>query len=460
MAGASALDILINELTQSADADVLLSESMTLDPRKVMRVPVRYRIIALGFVKRLTLKELNEKLLAAGCAQLYARSTWEASLIYAFHNGLSYTQWRELKDWCGAFLHTRTLEDRIFGNRTISMQDLKAYLAANSDEAGMAFETAQVTQRMQRRLLEAASGSGGFEAFLEENIRAFSPVREKTRYYFCKYLYYDLLTKIEAFLKAVQKGAAAEDAYALLTMFKGVQTLKRKKMTLDEIRAFLMQTDVSCGGIFDAFNYYYFEYVSSDWMDVLIETCGSLESLPSKERKRLAESLRRSEPKRFAGLDDTTILREKQAEAEAREDEMDRVYALSGSDRGYQRNRSGENAIRKYIKGELDLDRTTLICFLLFFGNDSDLSAENAICEDRLNAVLRSCGFPPLRPEDEFDSFVLGYLEADDPTEFLMEEVANRAMEEENFYLYRVYNLSSSYREDFEKLINDARSKK
>ena len=138
---------------------------------------------------------------------------------------------------------------------------------------------------------------------------------------------------------------------------------------------------------------------------------------------------------------------------------MDRIYALEGSDRGYQRNRSGENAIRKYIKGELDLDRTTLIAFLLFFGNDSDLSAENAICEERLSAVLRSCGFPPLRPEDDFDSFVLGYLEADDPTEFLMEEVTNRALEEENFYLYRVYNLSSSYHEDLEKLVNDTRSK-
>jgi hypothetical protein len=46
----------------------------------------------------------------------------------------------------------------------------------------------------------------------------------------------------------------------MLTMFKGVQTLKRRKMTPNEIREFLMQTDISCGGIFDAFNYHYFEY--------------------------------------------------------------------------------------------------------------------------------------------------------------------------------------------------------
>ena len=460
MAGSSAFDILINELQQNADVDTLLAESMTLDPHKVMRIPLRYRIIALGFVKHYSLTELNEKLLGAGCAQLYARSMREASLIYAFHNGMSYQPWRQLSAKCEALLESRTPADRFFLNRTVSMQDLTDYLAANSDETSLELETGKVTQRMQRRLLEAASGSETFEAFLEENIRAFSPVREKTRYYFCKYLYFDLVTKIESFLSALRSGAPSEEAYAQLAMFKGVQTLKRKKMTPDEIRAFLMQTDISCGGVFDAFNYHYFEYVSSDWMDVLIEYCGALTALPEKDRKRLAASLRKSDPKSFGALSDGQILQKKQEEAEARERELDRAYALDGADRGYQRNRSGENAIRKYIKGELDLDRTTLICFLLFFGSDCELSPENAIHENRLNAVLRSCGFPALRPEDEFDSFVLGYLDADDPTEFLMEEVTNRALEEENFYLYRVYNLSSSYREDFEKLINEARSKK
>ena len=460
MAGSSAFDILINELQQDADVEMLLAESMTLDPHKVKRIPLRYRIIALGFVKHYSLEELNEKLLGAGCAQLYARSIREASLIYAFHNGMSYREWRQLSAKCDALLESRSPEDRFFSNRTVSMQDLTDYLAANSDETGFKLETGKITQRMQKHLLEAASGSESFEAFLEENIRAFSPVREKTRYYFCKYLYFDLLTKIDAFLAAMQSGMPSEEAYALLAMFKGVQTLKRKKMMPDEIRDFLMHTDISCGGVFDAFNYHFFEYVSSDWMDVLIEYCGTLTSLPEKEKKRFADSLRKSDPKLYGTLDDEQILLKKQSEIEASEHELDRAYSLDGTDRGYQRNRSGENAIRKYIKGELDLDRTTLICFLLFFGSDSELSEENEIHENRLNVVLRSCGFPPLRPEDEFDSFVLGYLEADDPTDFLMEEVTNRALEEENFYLYRVYNLSSSYREDFEKLINGARRTK
>ena len=108
MAGSSAFDILINELQQNADVDTLLAESMTLDPHKVMRIPLRYRIIALGFVKHYSLTELNEKLLGAGCAQLYARSMREASLIYAFHNGMSYQQWRQLSAKCEALLESRT----------------------------------------------------------------------------------------------------------------------------------------------------------------------------------------------------------------------------------------------------------------------------------------------------------------------------------------------------------------
>jgi len=146
MAKASAFDTLVNELQQSADVDMLLKESMTLDPRKVQRIPIRYRIIALGFVKRFTLDALNEKLLSAGCAQLYARSTTEASLIYAFHNGLSYPEWRQLLRKCESLLETRMLENRFFRNRTISMQDLTDYLEANSREAGPALETAQLTQ--------------------------------------------------------------------------------------------------------------------------------------------------------------------------------------------------------------------------------------------------------------------------------------------------------------------------
>lgn len=460
MSGSSVLDIMVSELQQNADPEMMLRESRTLDPGRVSKIPLRYRIIALGFAKRYSLAELNSKLLSMGCAQLYARSLWEASLIYAFQNGMSYTEWKKLHDICESFIQSKAVEDLFFRNRSIRMQDLVEYLNANSDESRLSLNTGQLTRKMQDRLLDAATGNVSFERFLEENIRSFSLVREKTRYYFCKYLYFDLLSKIDSFLSFHDSGSESDEQYAILTMFKGIQTLKRKKMTPEEIRSFLMQTDISCGGIFDAFNYHYFEYISLDWLDVLIEYCGSLEALPEKQKRRLAEALRKSDPRMYGNLSDTEILRIKQTEAEAREEEMDLAFSLDGSDRGYQRNRSGENAIRKYIKGELDLDRTTLICFLLFFSEDAKLPPGEAINETRLNAVLRSCGFPALRPEDEFDSFVLGYLDSDDPVEFLMEEVTNRALEKENFYLYRVYHLSTSYHRDFDSLTQDSKEKR
>ena len=48
---------------------------------------------------------------------------------------------------------------------------------------------------------------------------------------------------------------------------------------------------------------------------------------------------------------------------------------------------------------------------------------------------------------------MLQYLDEADPDSFLMEEVTNSALDEENFYLYRMYQASTSYSEELEKLI-------
>ena len=53
-------------------------------------VPLCYRLIVLGFVKKMSPAELNEKLTEQGSPRLYSRNFWEATLIYAFLNGLSY----------------------------------------------------------------------------------------------------------------------------------------------------------------------------------------------------------------------------------------------------------------------------------------------------------------------------------------------------------------------------------
>ncbi len=439
--------ILMNELGQAADATSLLEESMSLNTDRIRKVPLRFKVIAYGFLKHLTLEELNEKLLENGCARLYARSLYDASLIYAFRNGAPYERWKELYTVAERF--AREQASPYFNERSVHFSELERYVLENSDAYGRTLHTATLTRQMEQRIVDAAAGQLDFESFLRENFRAFSQVREKSRYYFCKYLYYNLSQRIETYLQAVPQD---EEAFSILQPFKGIQELRRKKHTQEEVRAFLHKTELSCGGIFDAFNEMFFEYISSDWITVLSEAFGTLLDLPEKDRHRIAASFRRQDPKTYASLSDSEILQRKQKEIDRREEDLDEAFALEGGSRGYQKNRSGENAVRNYIKGTLDLDRTTLVCFLLFFGKDTSFSEDLAITEARLNAILSACGFPVLRPEVEFDSFVLGYLDSDDPVDFLMQQVTNFALEEENFYLYRVYNLSTSYQKEMEKM--------
>lgn len=92
-----AFDTMVEEIMHDETDEWMLHECMSLDAERVRKIPIRYRIIALGFIRQYTLDELNEKLKAEGFAQLYSRSVWETSLIYAFKNGLSYQEWKNLQ---------------------------------------------------------------------------------------------------------------------------------------------------------------------------------------------------------------------------------------------------------------------------------------------------------------------------------------------------------------------------
>lgn len=448
----SAFDTIIAEVMSDAGSSFLLEESMSKDIEKINRVPLRYRIIALGFVRHFTLEELNERLVQAGCAKLYSRSIWEAGLIYAFLHRMSYSEWKELQQICLTFRDEQDPSNGYFQSNTISMEELRRYLEDNSTEDDQIFRTRHLTRFLQNRIEQTAVGQESFRQFLAENVQAFSSVREKTRYYFCKYLYYMLVFRAEQYAAALEKGLLVEDAFSDVLVFKGYSQLKRKKHTPQEAKDFLMNADLSCGEIFDAFNYFYFEYVSLDWMQVLLEYYGNIASLPDSAKQTLAEHLRRYDPTQYEAMSDEQVLDVLQEAIDADEKAMDELYSLDGSNRGYQHNRSGENTIRKYIRGSLDIDRTTLICFLLFFGNGTELPENDRITRGRLTDILLECGFPGLREEDDFDYFVIQYLDAEDPVGYLMEEVTNYAFQEENFYLYRVYQSSVSYNDYFEKL--------
>jgi len=448
----SAFDHIISGLMADEKGAEMLAESLKFDASSMGRIPLRYRIIALGFVRRMTLDELNGKLEENGCARLYARSMLEAGLIYAFLHRLSYEEWKHLQEKCGKIRTSTENQDRFFKSASVGMDGLKAYVYANSEDEEFELATLHLTRMLEARIAEAATGRGGFEAFLTENIRAFSNVREKTRYYFCKYLYFALKTAEERYLSALEDGSTPEAAAQYLTLFKGITPLVRKKMTLEERKAFLDGCGISCGAVFDDFSYFFFEYVSLDWVQVLAEYYGSLPEMPKKEKAKAAEALKREFPKKYKGMPDEEIIRSRQQELDEEEEKEDEAYALDSKGRGYQKNRAGENTIRKYIKGTLDIDRTTLVCFLLYFDERADLPEEMKITPDRLTEILLSCGFPGLRMTDDFDLFVLGYLDAEDKAEYLIQEVTNYALDNENFYLYYFYRNSSSYYEDFEKL--------
>lgn len=455
----SAFDIIVSDLMHDMGSTELLEESMSLDLGRVSKVPLRYRIIALGFVRNYSLEEVNAKLTEAGCARLYARSLWEASLIFAFMHRLSYEEWKKLHEICNDFLKEKEVESPYFRSGKISLKELAEYIKENSDAAEAGFATKHLTRMIEKRLETTEPGEQMFRDFLISNMEAFTTVREKTRYYFCKYLYFMLQARIARYLDGVEAGDS-EDLEAELVVFKGISELKRKKFTCGEAREILEQADISCGGIFDEFNYFYFEYISLDWMEVLLEYYGNVRSLPASKKTTLAQSLRKYDPKMYDSESDEAVLETLAGQMEKEEKELDEIYSLEGSSRGYQRNRSGENTIRKYIKGSLDIDRTTLVCFLLFFNselqdlalNEDLLSEVECITEFRLDQILTECGFPGLRKDDDFDLFVIRYLSSDDPETYLMEEVTNYALMEENFYLYRVYQSSVSYHSEFEKL--------
>lgn len=444
----SVFDTMIHDILNAPLGGQMLEECMAFHTDIMKKVPLRYRLIALGFVKGESLSELNEKLSAEGCAQLYSRSLWEASLIFAFLHHLSYQEWKELQDICSSILETQKPESQYF-HRQITLNELQRYLTDNSSEDSQMLRTEHLTRVMNLKIEELGGTKEDFRQFLDANLRSFSPVREKARYYFCKYLYFYLVQKIDDYLAAA---AESSEALAELSVFKGLTQLKRKKMKPDETRSFLFQAGISCREIFDNFNYFYFGYVSLDWLEVLMEYYGNIEALPSSQKSKLAESLRHYNPKQ-KNLSDEEILQKKLLEMEEEEQELDRIYSLDSEDRGYQRNRSGENTVRKYIKGTLDLDRTTFICFLLFFGHNAKLPADFQITPQRLDMILLECGYPKLKENQEFDGFILDYLSSDDPEDLIMQEVTRYAENEENFFFYNMYKDSKNYEQEYKKIM-------
>ena len=444
-------DRIVSELMQEDTGADLIDSCMKLKGKIARNAPLRYRIIALGFIRGYDLAQVNEALIKEGYAQLYARNLLEASLIYAFTSGYDYKQWKELSREC---LKIRAeMSDQDFDPARLSYNSIAEYVKENSDQDRFRARTRHRTMFLAQDIIRTSQENRKFTDYVKANLSSFSMAREKSRYYFIKYLMYYLDRRIEECSRAYKKGNLKKVEMSSLTVFRGTGDIRQGKIRSDKVEEVLKEAAVSPGSLFSDFNDFYFGYVSLDWMDVLLEYFGNLDRLPAEYREKLTQAAKHYYPQTRRMTEEETIdfLRQQEEKKEYMEDE---AYSLSGSSKGYQKNRVGENVFRKYLKGDLDIDRTTLVCMLIFLGNDlENVSEEDRITETRLNRILRECGFRPLDKRNAFDAFIIEFLSSEDPVDYMMEEVTRYAIENNNFYFYKVYQASRSESADLEKIL-------
>ena len=442
----SPFDILISELADSvgecSPLDLCLSDRKDIAAiphrnRLIAAIPLRYRLIALGFVKHLSLEEVNSRLEKNGCARLYARSLREASLIYAFCHGLTYDAWRSLEEDCADVRASLLDGSRVLTSATISLLDIRSYISDNSLREEELIRTQHKTRLLSQELSELSGDREEFRKFLLSNLQSFSLVREKTRYYLCKYLLYYLETKKENYLGALEAGRRTA-ALGYLSVFRVRTALSRKKYSEIESVTMIEDSPLSFGEIYRAYQEFYFETTQTDWLEIQLEYYDDLRALDAQKAHALADALRHRDPS-LRRLPDRKVIAYYADLIEKKEAEADNIFAAANKKAAYQIGRSGENFLRKVLRGELDLDRTTFLSFLLFFGKESRMPAEHRIDLPRLTEILRECGFPPLDTSAGFDRFFCGFMEAKDPMMYLLTEAERMALSEENFYLYKTY---------------------
>lgn len=449
--GETAFEQMLLSLGELSEEDAIKA-CTSMNPTVFKKIPPRQRLIALGFNQRLTLDELNEKLMQAGFDRLYSRNFTEAGLIQAFSKQMSFEAWSELRRECRKEVPDEVLTSGLMSGKDLTPNTIRSYLLTYQKEfdAFHEWETQTHTRKLERDIIKLPDDQLSFIIYMRENLMEFSSVREKARYYFCKYLYAFLLTRINAYVEMKRRGEQDDDTLMGLTVLKGITQLKRENMAPEDAEKLLMDSRISCGAIYDAFNYFYFEYTSIDWMEVLLEYYGDPKKLPPKDRASLCRSIRIYKPE-WKGLSDEELLDKMVKEQEEMEKLLDGIHGLDGEDRGYQRNRSGENSVRNYLTGKLDIDRTTLICYLIFFDRLVNHNIDGvkeikllAIDENSLSTILEECGFGRLDKENDFDGFILGYLDSDSPEDYLIESATEYALNHQNFFLYHMYNSSVS----------------
>lgn len=501
---------------------------MKPEAKESENIPKRIEILKTAFEERWNLEKVNSELERNFCEKLYARNRYEAGMIYAFENGLSYREWKRLYD---TYREPKKLEQRetmqdnesglyerqdkeiydskeqkneqygigIWGGREINLKQIKEYIEKNSQKETM--QTGILTSQMESELKKvgAAGGFTNFQEFMDKNRKNFSPVREKTRYYFCKYLYFYIEERCQRYYarceekeRAIQEEKEKQileycrrqekNALTELDMLKNISVLKeeadklKSKVNLSERKGYLEKAGLSYRIIFDRFNYFYFDFITLERIEYLLECHWRIfeqtkENEKSTEQNLIEQTKREQEKLKVAHIlgyckeNPTPKQKEKaflkleklKEHFDNKEEKLDKLYSLDLENSGRQMGRSGETYFRDFITGKRDMDRDTFITFLLFVDGTTFLQVKNRITLPRLNRILMNCGFTQLEPsEREFDKFIRKYLIEKNREEKmkLLCKAAQEAVERgEDFCLYKIYLQGKSKQEELFKYL-------
>lgn len=440
-----AYEKIMEELMKAYVGSEIIEQVLNIEDLEKDSLPMRYRLIALGFLKQDTLEDLNDNLINNGCQPLYARSSFETTLIYAFANRLSFPEWKKIAKVCEEAKNNwekSSDKQMFFRGKYITLRDLEEYVLSYSEKNDKDLVTKQITRVLDEEIRALGDDYSRFFHFYISNLQEFSDVREKTRYYFCKYLYYYILSKIDRYKKCVGNQIPNQEQLLELLPLKVESKLRRRKTDPEQLMDILRECAISPAAIFEEFNYYFFGYVSVDWVDLMLENISDVNELKDSQVEMIANYLRNSASK--SELTQINEFRDKELV-------QNRIELLQKDEENGVTNRKGENAIRKYLRGDLDIDRTTLICFLLFWGSEETNRNEINISEERMNDILDECGFSMLRKKEPFDEFVINYIKSSDPVSYLMAEMDRYQERGESFFVYEVYSRSGSNAKEIRK---------
>lgn len=279
----------------------------------VKDTPIRIKILKRAFEEGWNLEQVNSELEKHFCERLYARNRYEAGLIYAFQNRISYEAWKELyQKYIEQGRNMENREDgikkkRIFESKKqrastytsgiwrgedITFKAIKDYVRKNSQNEVL--ETGMRTFLVEEELkhVETVEYNAGFRKFMEKNESEFSAVREKARYYFCKYLSFYIEERCQRYYEkckekevAISCGKTKQElepykraeqiAFAELDVLKNLSVLKAESekikinIPLVEKMNYVDNARLSYRTLFDRFNYFYFGFITLERAEYL-----------------------------------------------------------------------------------------------------------------------------------------------------------------------------------------------